>query len=91
MTAEYPIWLVVVMGMGIVFVGLICIIALSSVMSGIIRATEKKKKKADVPAAPEINVSSEEKGRIVAAISCAIAEELGASAEAIRITSIKRV
>ena len=93
---DYPIWLVCVMGMGIVFFGLICIIVLSSVMSAIIRLTEKKKSAADAPssahAVPQAAaMSPDEKGRVVAAVSAAIAEELGTGVEAIRITSIKRV
>ena len=93
---DYPIWLVCVMGMGIVFFGLICIIVLSSVMSAIIRLTEKKKSAVDAPssahAVPQTAAMSlDEKGRVVAAVSAAIAEELGTGVEAIRITSIKRV
>ena len=91
---EYPIWLVVVMGMGIVFFGLVCIIALSSLMSAVIRLTERKK--APLPsegpaeaAAPDM--SAEEKGRVIAAVSCAVAEELGTEPQAIRINSIKKI
>lgn len=91
---DYPIWLVVVMGLGIVFFGLICIIAISSIMSAIIRLTEKNKPAAapSAPAAPAAAaMSAEEKGKVIAAISCAVAEELGTSVEAIRIRSIKKV
>lgn len=91
---EYPTWLVVVMGMGIVFIGLICIIILSTIMSGIIRATEKNKTSTPLttPATPSAApMSAEKKGELVAAISCAIAEELGTSVEGIRINSIKRI
>ena len=90
---EYPIWLVVVMGLGIVFFGLICIIILSTLMSAIIRLTEKNKPQT-APAAPAVQASemtADEKGRVIAAISCAVAEELGTSVEAIRIKSIKKV
>ncbi len=91
---EYPIWLVVVMGLGIVFFGLICIIILSSLMSAIIRLTERKKP-APVPVTGNANaadtMTAEEKGKVIAAVSCAIAEELGAGVEAIRIKSIKKI
>ena len=69
---DYPIWLVVCMGLGIVFFGLICIIVISSIMSAIIRATEKKTPAAVPAAAPQTAaMSADEKGRVTAAISCA--------------------
>lgn len=93
----YPVWLVCVLGMGIVFLGLICLILLCYVMSGIVRSGNKSVAVAPAPvsaapaAAPAASMSAEEKGRVIAAISCAVAEELGTQPEAIRITSIKRV
>ena len=94
--ASYPTWLVCLLGIGIVFLGLICLILLCYVMSTIVR-TAPKTENAPVaapaaPAAPVANtMTAEEKGRVIAAVSCAIAEELGTSPEAIRINSIKRV
>lgn len=96
-TPEYPTWLVCLLGIGIVFLGLICLILLCYVMSGLIHAVSKTPEApvsapAAAPAAPAAaSMSSEEKGRVIAAISCAVAEELGTAPEAIRITSIKRV
>ena len=94
----YPVWLVCVLGIGIVFLGLICLILLCYVMSGIVRTGTKSAavtsapvSAAPVAAAPAASMSAEEKGRVIAAISCAVAEELGTQPEAIRITSIKRV
>lgn len=95
MTASRPaMGLVIGMGLGTVFIGLICIIAICYVMGAIIKAFEPKKKAA--PAAPETPSASqpaevENKGELIAAISAAIAEELGESVEAIRITSIRKV
>ena len=89
---NYPIWLVVAMGLGIVFFGLICIIVISSIMSAIIRMTEKKSPAPEAPAVPQTAVmSADEKGRVIAAISCAIAEQSGVGLEAIRIKSIKKL
>ena len=89
---EYPIWLVVVMGLGVVFVGLICIIIISSVMSAIIRLIERNKAPETVSApAPTAAMSPEEKGKFIAAVSSVIAEELGTGVEAIRITSIRKI
>ena len=93
----YPVWLVCILGIGIVFLGLICLILLCYVMSGIVRSGNKSVAVAPAPvsaapaAAPAASMSAEEKGRVIAAISCAVAEELGTQPEAIRITSIKRV
>lgn len=93
----YPVWLVCILGIGIVFLGLICLILLCYVMSGIVRSGNKSVAVAPAPvsaapaAAPAESMSAEEKGRVIAAISCAVAEELGTQPEAIRITSIKRV
>lgn len=93
----YPVWLVCILGIGIVFLGLICLILLCYVMSGIVRSGNKNVAVAPAPvsaapaAAPAASMSAEEKGRVIAAISCAVAEELGTQPEAIRITSIKRV
>lgn len=87
---EYPIWLVVVMGMGIVFIGLVSIIVLSTVMSGIVRAMDRLKNKTAVNDRAD-ETDPEEKGRIAAAVSAAIAENLGTTPEAIRIVSVKKI
>lgn len=85
---DYSNLFVVAMGVGTVFVGLICLIVLVWVMGKICREAEK-----DVPVAPPAPVQavSANGGEIVAAISAAIAEELGTDVNAIRITSIERV
>ena len=81
---------VVLMGVGTVFVGLIRIILLVSLMSWICRKLAKPVSAAPVvPAAPQRQVTNG--GEILAAVSAAIAEELGTDVSAIRITSIKRV
>ena len=79
---------VCLMGVGTVFVGLICIIILVSLMSLICRKAEK-----DVPAAPvaQPTVEIADKGALIAAISAAIAEDMGEDISAIRITSIKKL
>lgn len=84
--------MVVVLGVGIVFVGLVCIVAVCAVMSAIIRATQKKAPAAaPVAAAPAAPVEIPNRGAFIAAVSCAIAEELGEDVSAIRILSVKRV
>ena len=89
--------LVILMGLGTVFFGLICIIAICYISGAIIKAFESKS-----PAKPEpenkvhpepVREISEtaNKGELIAAISAAIVEELGDSVEAFRIVSVKRV
>lgn len=89
--------LVIGMGLGTVFVGLICIIAICYLMGFIINAIEKSKPETvstAAPAAPAESPSSapiENKGELIAVVSAVIAEELGESVEAIRIKSIRQV
>ena len=78
---------VVMMGVGTVFVGLICIILLVSLMGWLCRKLKRKK---PVPQ-PEAAERAANSGALLAAISSAIAEELGADASAIHIVSVKRV
>ena len=101
MQNEIATWFVVVMGMGIVFIGLVCLIALISIMGAIMKRVNAKQEaalaaaRAAMPArSPASAVVSEEipnRGELVAAISVALAEELGKDVKAIRIHSIKRV
>lgn len=93
-----PIWIVVLLGMGIVFVGLICIVILCVLMGKVVRLLEKKEAPAApapvaAPAAPAAAPAAEIPNRqeLVAAISCCLAEELGTDVSAIRIVSLKRV
>lgn len=89
--------LVIGMGLGTVFTGLICIIVICYVMGAIINAVEKRKPakpdeaSASAPQASASNGPIENKGELVAVISAVIAEELGEDVEAIRIKSIRRV
>ena len=85
---DYSNLFVVLMGVGTVFVGLICIIALVWLMGRICRALEKD---APAPAVVPTRTAPSNGGEIVAAIAAAIAEELGTDVNAIRITSIKKV
>lgn len=87
---EYSNLFVVLMGVGTVFVGLICLIVLVSLMGWLCRKTEKTPAAppAAAPAAPDARSNA---GEIVAAISAAIAQESGTDVSAIRIVSIKRI
>ena len=85
---------VCLMGVGTVFVGLICIIIVCKIVSGIIRIGEKPKAKKAAMTAPATNTASDEivdKQRIIAAVSAVIAEELGTDVSALRIKSFKKL
>ena len=92
---DYPIILVILMGIGVVFFGLVCIILLCSLMSLIVRKIESKlpaEAAAPKPAEKAADELSPEKRReVIAAISAVIAEELGTDVSAIRVTSFKKV
>ena len=91
-------WFVVAMGLGTVFVGLICIIFISMLMSFICRGLAKNKP--EEKAEPKASVASAtaaapaeiaNKQEFVAAVSAAIAEFSGCDMEGLRIHSIKRI
>lgn len=88
---DYSKVFVCLMGMGTVFFGLICLIALTYIMSAIVRKAEKSKPApaavpTPVPAAAPVN-----QAELIAAISAALAEELGTDITGIRILSLKKV
>lgn len=92
--ADIPTWFVVVLGMVIVFIGLICLIALISFMGAIMKKVNAKHEtaaEAAALAAVPAEADIPNRGELVAAISVALAEELGKDVKAIRIHSIKRV
>ena len=89
--ADYSILFVCLMGIGTVFFGLICIIGLCYAMSALIRAM-KSRAPASAPAASAAAVPAPSvDGTLVAALSAAIAEDLGTDISAIRILSIRKV
>ena len=84
---------VCLMGMGTVFVGLICIIIVCTVVSSIIRLTEKKSadNSASLPALATQSEEIPDRQRLIAAVSAALAEELGTDVSALRILSFKKL
>ena len=79
---------VVGMGLGVVFVGLISIIILCYIIGAICMSSDKKTENAaPVPAPAPI----ENRGEIIAAVSAALAEEMGTDVSAIRILSFKKI
>ncbi len=97
---EHNLLFVVLMGMGTVFFGLICIIFLTWLMGKVMNAVTKApvpapaaaaapaaaRAAAPVPAAPE-GIAPE----VIAAITAALSEEVGIPARGVNITNIKKL
>ncbi|MBO5059655.1 MAG: OadG family protein [Clostridia bacterium] len=90
--------MVVGIGLGTVFVGLICLIVLCYIMSAVCRMFAKEKQapseNTQVVSTPTANTASQpiaNKQEILAACCAVIAEELGTEANNIKVLSFKRV
>ena len=88
---DYSNLFVCLMGIGTVFVGLVCIILLVTLMSYVCRKSDTKSvapAPVNVPAdAPKSAIRPE----LIAAVSAAIAEDMGTDISAIRIISMKQI
>lgn len=84
---------VCIMGIGTVFVGLICIVIICSIMSLVMRAFSKEKPATQTQAAPvaAANLPIQDKQAIIAGTCAVIAEELGTDVSNIRVLSFKRI
>ena len=82
---------VCIMGMGTVFIGLICIVLICKLLAVVLKAIEKPKKANRAEPAKEEALSGEEKAEVVAGVCACIAEELGTEASNIKVLSFKRV
>ena len=88
-------------GFSIVFIGLICLIALVSLMGSIcgkvLKDDKKTVKKApaapakSAPVAPAAPAAIANRDELVAVFSAAVAEELGTDVSAIRVVSLKEI
>ncbi len=84
---------IVLLGFGVVFVGLICIIVLCKIMSAVCMLGQGKKEEA-VPApvsVPAAEQPIQNRQEIIAAVSACLAEELGTDISAIRVLSFKKI
>ncbi len=91
---EPSIPFVILMGIGIVFFGLVCIILLSMAMSAICRSLGDKTPApaAAAPAAPAAQAEAiPNRQAMIAAIAVAVAEEMGTDPSGIRILSVKKL
>lgn len=87
---------VCVMGMGVTFIGLICLIFLIELQSKLFGKKEEPAAAAaaavpaSVPPAP-VQEAIPNRGELIAAISAAVAEDMGVDVSAIRILSLKKI
>ena len=86
---DYSIIFVCLMGMGTVFFGLICLIVLTTLL-GRLCGQKQQSAPAAVSPAPAA-VSAGDQQELIAAVSAAIAEELGTDITGIRILSVKKL
>ena len=82
---------VVVLGVGTVFVGLISIIILCKIIGLFCGSGEKKAEVVAAPVAQAVSQPIQNRQEIIAAVSAALAEELGTDVSAIRILSFKKI
>lgn len=82
---------VCLMGMGTVFFGLICLIVLTTIMGKIVGGHGAPAVSAPAPAAAAPAAPEGSRQEIAAAVSAAIAEELGTGITGIRIVSMKKL
>ena len=92
---EIPNLQVVLIGVGTVFAGLICIVILCKIIRLIcVKSNTTNEKTETVAAAPVAAAHTkpiENRQQIIAAVSAAVAEELGTDVSAIRILSFKKL
>lgn len=84
---------VCLMGMGIVFLGLVCIYGLCVLMGALLKTNKSNTEVAPSAAAqqPEQKTEIPNREEMVAALSAVVAEELGKDVSAIRIVSLKKL
>ena len=97
LATDLPTWLVCFLGVSVVFVGLICIIAILYLMNFLISKGEGAKTEKAAPAAPAAPAPAqtaapiENRREIIAAVCAAVAEEEGTDISAIRVISFKKL
>lgn len=86
---------VCLMGMGTVFIGLICIVLICNIMSAVMKGFTKQPAKtasaAPTTAPAAVDMPIRDKQAIIAGTCAVIAEELGTDVSNIRVLSFKRV
>ncbi len=86
-----PDWMVVVMGVGVVFLGLVLIILICKIMGLFFAKTAKNESKPASAAPVATNVKIENRQEIIAAVTAVCAEEMGKDISALRVISFKKL
>ena len=90
-----PSWFVIVMGLGTVFVGLICLILICKILSMVFSRfqdnDETYKRRPDIASPATGTATFSNRQEVIAAIGAVIAEDLGVDVTGIRITSIRKI
>ncbi len=84
---------VCLLGIGVVFLGLVCLIFVCKLMGALMGKAVKKEttvQSAKAPSTDEVAAPIVNRGELVAAISAVLAEELGADVTDLRILSITK-
>ena len=87
--AAPPNWFVVVMGVGTVFIGLICIIVICTVMGLIFR--NQKQESVPSPTPKTEGPTMENRQEILAAVCAVAAEESGTDVSALKVIAFKKL
>lgn len=88
--SDIPAWFVVCMGIGTVFVGLVFIILICQFVSLFFK-NGKSENSATLPKKTESAMSDEERGKVIAAVCAAAAEDMGTDISALRVVSFKKL
>ena len=89
--SDIPNYLVVLLGVGIVFLGLVCIVILIKIVGLFFKNANNTVENATPTVTQTVNQPIANRQEIIAAVSAVIAEELGTDISAIRIHSFKKI
>ncbi len=91
-TEKIPNGLVILLGIGVVFIGLFCIVILVKAIGLFFKGkTAEETVEVPAPVASVVEQPIQNRQEIIAAVSAVIAEELGTDISAIRIHSFKKI
>ncbi len=89
--AEIPSWFAVVMGIGTVFTGLICLVIICKILGAVSGAKKAEEKKAFNPPATVTETQINNREEIIAAVTAVCAENMGKDVSALRVVSFKKL
>ena len=87
---DIPIWFVIVMGMGVTFIGLTCLVGLT-VLLGKLCGKQPDIVPVQPATPPPVADDIPNRQELIAAVSAVLAEELGTDVTGIRILSFKKI